>query len=322
MQHLKELLAGVMRVDGQPPVKVVATVVVVIGCFICHRLLMLAVTRHTEDPAVRYHWRKGSGYSWFGLAVLLVGFLWFQAFETLGTFLGLLSAGVTIALRDIVANIAGWFYLVARRPFEVGDRIQLGDNIGDVIDINVFHFTLLEVGNWVDAEQSTGRIIHIPNNRLMTQALANYSKGFHFIWNEVPVLVTFESDWKRAKNILRSIADRVAVMASQEAEKHVRQAARRFLVYYPNLTPIVYTSVKDSGVLLTIRYLCEPRNRRGSQAEIWEAVLDAFAGEPNIEFAYPTQRFFRVPGDSDDPFAPPDRPPMGTGPLAARGHSR
>ena len=66
----------------------------------------------------------------------------------------------------------------------------------------IFMFTLMEIGNWVDADQSTGRVIHIPNGKVFKEVLANYSKGFQYIWNEIPVLVTFESNWKKAKEIL------------------------------------------------------------------------------------------------------------------------
>lgn len=64
------------------------------------------------------------------------------------------------------------------------------------------------------------------------------------------------------------------------------------MIFYNKLTPVVYTTVKDSGVMLTIHYLCDPRKRRGSEQEIWENVLDAFAEHDNIDFAYPTQRFY------------------------------
>ena len=72
----------------------------------------------------------------------------------------------------------------------------------------------------------------------------------------------------------------------------MRRAARKFMIFYTKLTPTVYTSVKESGVLLTIRYLCEPRRRRSSEEEIWEDVLTRFAGCDNIDFAYPTRRYY------------------------------
>jgi small-conductance mechanosensitive channel len=72
----------------------------------------------------------------------------------------------------------------------------------------------------------------------------------------------------------------------------VREAAKKVMIFYSKLTPIVYTSVKDSGVLLTLRYLCDPRRRRTTAQGIWEDILDKFAECPDIDFAYPTQRFY------------------------------
>ena len=76
--------------------------------------------------------------------------------------------------------------------------------------------------------------------------------------------------------------------------RRVREASSRYMIFYKNLTPKVYTSVQDSGVLLTIRYLCAPRQRRGSQEAIWEDILEAFAARTDIDFAYPTKRFYNA----------------------------
>jgi len=305
MDRLHGLLQNIIPSNSDVRTQLVGTVLIIFGCWLCHHLLIAVVWRRTAEPEVRHRWWKASGYTWSGIALILLGFLWFRAFTTVGTFFGLVSAGIAIALRDLVANVAGWVFLLTRRPFEVGDRVQLGTHSGDVVDINVFHFTLLEIGNWVAADQSTGRIIHIPNGQVMSQALANYGKGFHFIWNEMPVLLTFESNWQKAKDILLAIANSKAEGASQKAGEHARKASRRFMVYYQKLTPIVYTTVRESGVLLTIRYLCEPRRRRGTETDIWEAVLVAFAAEPDIDFAYPTSRFYTTSSESMPLPAPP-----------------
>ena len=150
-----------------------------------------------------------------------------------------------------MANLVGWAFILWRRPFEVGDRIQIGDTAGDVIDLRIFQFTLLEIGNWVDADQSTGRVIHVNNGQVFTLSVANFSKGFEYIWNEVPVLVTFESNWEKAKGILGAIAAKHGEDLSTAAEEKLRQAARKFMIFYSKLTPTVYTSVRDCGVLLT-----------------------------------------------------------------------
>ena len=134
--------------------------------------------------------------------------------------------------------------------------------------------------------------MHLPNSMVLTETIANYSKGFQYIWNEISVLVTFESNWKKAKDILMKIGSRHAEHLSASAEKKLKQASKKYMIFYKTLTPTVYTSVRDCGVLLTIRYLIDPRSRRSSEQLIWEDILGEFAACSNIDFAYPTQRFY------------------------------
>ncbi|MDA0747750.1 MAG: mechanosensitive ion channel [bacterium] len=272
--------------------KLLISLVLILGLGLLHRVALNIASRQTEDVRVQYRLRKTITYTVSVLGVLLVGRLWLEGFHSLSIYLGLLSAGLAIALREPVVNLAGWAFILWRRPFDVGDRIQIGSHAGDVIDQRIFQFTMLEIGNWVDADQSTGRIIHVPNGKVFGEALANYTSAFQYIWNEVPVLITFESDWKKAKEILQAIAVERSENLSEFAQRQIRSAARKFMIFYTNLTPTVYTSVKDSGVLLTVRYLCDPRRRRGTEQAIWEDILTAFAAYKEIDFAYPTQRFF------------------------------
>jgi small-conductance mechanosensitive channel len=263
----------------------------------CRHLFLRLLWKRTDDVRFYYRTRKSSAYIAVVLSFLVIGRIWFDAFEGAGTYLGLLSAGLAIALKDLVASVAGWLYLLWRRPFEVGDRIQIGSHSGDVIDIRLFRFTLMEIGNWVEADQSTGRVIHVPNSRVLTEVIANYNKGFEHIWNELPVLVTFESNWTKAKSILQQIADRHALEHSKTAAEALRMAAKKSMIVYTTLTPRVWTSVADSGILLTVRYLCNPRQRRGTAEMIWEDVLRQFDSCADIDFAYPTVRRFINPDE-------------------------
>ena len=78
----------------------------------------------------------------------------------------------------------------------------------------------------------------------------------------------------------------------KEAEKEIFRASRSFMIYYTHLTPIVYTKVEDSGVKLTIRYLCNPRSRRGTENQIWQDILTEFEKHDDINLAYPTIRYY------------------------------
>ena len=270
--------------------RVFISVLVIIILFVLRRALLAVIGRRVEDPASRYRWAKSSAYtaSLIGLAVVIQ--IWFVALRSLSTFLGLLSAGLAIALRDLVADFAGWLFILFRRPFDLGDRIQIGAHAGDVIDRRIFQFSIMEIGNWVGADQSTGRVIHIPNQRVFLEPLANYSAGFPYLWNELKVLVTLESDWKKAKTLFAQITKEITKDVVEEAQGPRKEEDQRFLIHYRTLTPTVYTSVEESGVLLTVRYLCRPRERRGTSEALWEEILQAVSRTEGIELAYPTQR--------------------------------
>ena len=277
-----------VSVQGQ----IAVSCIIVLVLLVARRLVLGLVWGQTHDAKLRYRWQKATTYLVSLLGVLLLGRVWFGGFHEAGNFLGLFAAGIAIALKDILVNIAGWLFMIWRRPFLVGDRIQIGTMAGDVIDVRLFHFTLNEIGNWVDADQSTGRVIHIPNGRVLTDVIANYSEGFEYIWNEIPVLVTMESDWERAKQILLEIVQRDSAEIVKAAEESVRHSTKKFMILYTTLTPTVYTKVGEDGVVLTMRYLCEPRKRRVTEQTIWEDVLRAFEKEPNIDLGYITRRGF------------------------------
>ena len=282
--------AELLGMDAATQGRVLSSVLVIIILFVLRRALLAVVSRRVEDPTSRYRWAKTSAYtaSLIGLAVVIQ--IWFIALRSLSTFLGLLSAGLAIALRDLVADFAGWLFILFRRPFDLGDRIQIGSHAGDVIDRRIFQFSIMEIGNWVGADQSTGRVIHIPNQRVFLEPLANYSAGFPYLWNELKVLVTLESDWKKAKTLFAEITKEITKDVVAEAQGPRKEGDQRFLIHYRTLTPAVYTSVEESGVLLTVRYLCRPRERRGTSEALWEEILQAVSRTEGIELAYPTQR--------------------------------
>lgn len=273
--------------------KILFSLSIIIFLWLIKRIIQKIIWIKVENLYKKYRLRKNLGYIIFIIGFVFILRIWVTGIGQFATFIGLLSAGLAIALKDFVANLAGWIFIVWRRPLEVGDRIQIGSQMGDVIDIRIFAFTLMEIGaERVSAEQSTGRVVHIPNGKVMTEHLANYSKGFKYIWNEIPVLITFESNWRTAKDTILEIGNNHAMHLSERAEKKVKEASKKFLIFYNKLTPMVYISVKASGVEITLRYLCEPKSRRMTENLIWQDILAAFEKHDDIEFAYPTQRFY------------------------------
>lgn len=292
MLFFDNLLESIPYLNTPFGIKIIKSLLTIALLSLLRILIQQFILKRISDVKSHYQGRKILNSITFILGLVIVGRLWYDGVQSLLTYLGLVSAGIAIALKDPIVNFAGWIYILSRKPFEVSNRIQLGEYSGDVIDISTFQISILEIGNWVDADQSTGRIVHIPNGKIFTHELANYDKGFKYIWNEIRVVVTFESNWKAAKKLLLEIANNKGENISIKMDRQIKQAAQKYMIYYKKLTPIVYTDVKDHGIQLSIRHLCESRKRRGYTEAIWEDILTEFAKHDDIDLAYPTTRFY------------------------------
>lgn len=270
--------------------KAFASVVVVLVVVLA-RLAALRAIHRTQEPEFSYRADKGLAYSAVIVAGLALTWIWLDSVNNLATYIGIVSAGIAISLSDLLKNVVAWAFILIRRPFKIGDRIEVDGLKGDVVDVRLFRFTMLEVGgDMVAADQSTGRLLHVPNGIVFTEAIANYTEGFEYVWHELEVLVTFESDWRAARTIVeRAVKDHgIGSLATSAAE--LRSTARKYNIKVGSLSPIVYMTVKDSGVLLTGRFLIDPRKQRGADEAAWIVILDGFAAEENVDLAYPTYR--------------------------------
>lgn len=126
--------------------KAIQSAVVVLIVVVLRRVVLRIIHSRIQDPEVWYRARKIATYTSTLLVLFFLLRIWLIQLENFATFLGLLSAGVAIVLSDVLKNLAGWAYLLTRRPFRAGDRVEIGDHAGDVIDIPVFRFSLLETG--------------------------------------------------------------------------------------------------------------------------------------------------------------------------------
>jgi small-conductance mechanosensitive channel len=239
------------------------------------------LARHLIGPMLKsrhakYYWGKA------GVYLMLVGggwcmvCIWFAGVGSLVTVLGLFSAGMAIALKDPLVNLAGFLAILIRRPFRIGQRVQIGEQAGDVVDIRSLHFTLLEVGKWVRGEQSTGRLVHIPNGLIFTMPLINYQGGFDYLWNELTLVLPPGTDFNSARSKLLEIVTRHAETDESSVRREIDSLSGEIMIRYQNLSPIVYLAVQDGKALLTARYLCHTRQRRVTESHIWEELLIAF----------------------------------------------
>jgi len=289
------------------PWRLIAVAAVLVAAFFVYRLVDRQIRGHVADPEKRHRYRKRVGYTIAALVVLGLGIVFFERLRGVGTLLGFIGAGLAIALREYLTAFLAWFYIIGQRNIGLGNRIEVSGVRGDVIDIGVFKITLVEVRGEGLGEQSSGRLVTVPNFKILTEPVYHFTTGSPFVWDEIDFTVTFESDWEKARDLVEEVGNEVFRPHREEIETGFRQLESDYAFRYGVTTPIVYTSIGGSGINLRLRYLTHVRQRRGNRDAISRHILQRFREEPNIELAYPTSRVYRTEIDVQR-FTEPLRP--------------
>jgi small-conductance mechanosensitive channel len=274
--------------------KLVVFLVVAAVMYLLARLARQVISRQVPDINRRHTMRKWVSYGAGFLLMIVAVALFADALTGLGTIFAVILAGVAIALQDLLKSVVGWIYISGRTGVEVGSRVEVEGVVGDVIDIGVLKTTLLEIGNLVYGRQSTGRLVTVPNSRMIASSVFMSTRANPFVWQEMRVVITFESDWVRAEEIMRKIADELHAEVAPQLEQGFTRMEKRYAFKYGATTPIVYLSLAENGVELDLRLLVPVRRRRGSVDQITRRILKEFASEPNVRIAYPTYRIYRA----------------------------
>lgn len=216
----------------------------------------------------------------FGVVVniILLILIWESKITKLMTLISFVSAALAFALRDFVYNFFAGIYINVKKPFKVEDRVEVDGIVGDVVNVSSLTFDILEVSSKDNGEQSTGIMIHIPNSKVFNGGVKNYTEAFKYIWDEISVRVPIDSDIDNAKNMLYDIVrnNEVVKRIPRKMKSELNSAIGEYRIYYNKLDPIIYTSIEDSCVVLTIRYLAHPKKVRNIRSDIYTKVLEAF----------------------------------------------
>ena len=266
-------------------IRIIITLFLIIIFHLLKKSICLYVNKSNSDSKDIIKYKKISSQSINILLVMVIIPIWMNESKDILTFIGILSAGLAFAFRDVVANFLGWLIIITQKPFQIGDRIKLGKSIGDVIAMDWFYTTIIEVIVNDDKTygQSTGRIIYIPNIKVLTEELINETNSFPFTWDELEINLTLKSNWKKAKDILISIANNKVGDSEGEAKEALKIASKTLPIYYENLSHTIYTSMEPGRVCLNLRFICKARNFRNLKHALVEEILVEFSKHEDIE---------------------------------------
>ena len=251
-----------------------------VGVLIIHaafRVLEKTLPRRFGRADARYKVRKLIVFSGYFSILLFLAFLFEDRLGRLSFAFGIAGAGVAVALQDVVASIAGAFSIGFSKLYTVGDRVQIADTRGDVIDIGLLRTTLMETGNWVSKDLYNGRIVRIPNSLVLKGTVFNYSQGFQFLWDEIKLLFTTTSDCHYAREMLMRVARESIGEYLIEAQISWKVVSDNYKILKPSLEPIVTLNVNNGSLEFGLSYVVDYTKRTAKQDELFSKIVEAVA---------------------------------------------
>lgn len=233
-----------------------------------------------------YHRRKIIRYIFFILGFLALIPVFYERISYLPTLIAFTGAAFVISTKDITLNFIGWVLIHSKNGFSVGDRIEITNKQGEVINIGIMRFTLLEVNHLESSGLSTNRFIHVPNHLTITNSYFVISKELDIIWDETLIYLDISSDWEKAKKICLKILENNLDQSKidEKLGQEISEVSKDYLLKFGKTTPIVYLNLEESKIVLNLRYLCFVHQRRNHRDRIFTSILEKFEKEKKIKF--------------------------------------
>jgi small-conductance mechanosensitive channel len=278
-------LVGVTPENGR---KLLLSVILIVFLFLLsNSLSWLAGKIFTRRDSVRVTFWSQQAIHIFTAAVLILGLvsIWFEDPTKLTTAAGMVTAGVAFALQRVITAFAGYFVILRGKTFNVGDRIVMAGVRGDVIDLGFMQTTVMEMGQpppvqsappavWVRGRQYTGRIVTITNDKIFDEPVYNYSRDFPYLWEEMTLPVSYQSDRKRAEEILLEIARKHTVKINELGEDAIQNLERRYFMRRSELGPRVFFRLTDNWLEMSLRFLAQDAGVRELKDAMSRDIID------------------------------------------------
>ena len=267
--------------------------VVVVGTI---QFLRRYLKRKLPETSSRYKAQKAVEiFGYFFIIILTISYFT-GSIKDFTLAIGLFSAGIAITLQELFLSLAGSIYIFLVKVYAPGDRIEINGIKGDIIDIDSIYTTMMEIGQWVTSDNYSGRIVKLSNSFVFKGPVYNYSKDFPFIWDEIDVLIRYQSDMDKAKNIMISVASEILNEYTATSKKQWEQVVNKFYVENAVLDPTLAITLTDNWVKYNLRYIVDYKKRRMTQHLLYDNIHKKIE-ETNglIQLASTTVEVIKIP---------------------------
>jgi len=244
----------------------------------------------------RYKTKKISAFVGYLFTVILIIIVFNNKLSGFTIALGVAGAGIAFALQEVIASFAGWLAILFGGFYKTGDRVQLGGIKGDVMDIGVLRTTVMEIGQWVDADLYNGRIVLIANSFIFKEPVFNYSGDFPFLWDEIKIPIQYGSNYDKAKILFYEIAKKCIGDLTEKSQEKWNLLQKEFLLENAQTEPMVTLIATDNWVEFTLRYVVHFRKRRITKSDLFSQILtEVEKTKGEIKFASATFHLVEAP---------------------------
>ena len=239
-------------------------------------ILKLSFKKDLNAKEKYIYFKGGSALSRI-IIIILLTFVWIDYLKNFMTLITFISTAITLSIKEIIFNFFAGIYIRTSKVFSLEDRIEVNGIKGDVVNINRTGFDILEISDRENGEQSTGKIVHVPNSVVFTYPVKNYVKAFKYIWDEMKIKVPLNADITKTKKELYKIINKNSVVRDipKKMKSEVNESSAEYRIYFNNLDPIIYVEVVDDKVEIFMRFLVHPKKQRNVENSIWLDILKA-----------------------------------------------
>ena len=274
-------------------IKYVAWVIVIV-LFISY--LRRGLKKRLPDTATRYRSQKMVEVFGYALIIFLTISYFTGNIKDFTLAIGLLTAGITITLQELILSIAGSFYIFFVKVYKPGDRIEINGIKGDVIDIDSIYTTMMEIGEWVTSDNYSGRIVKLSNSFVFKGAIYNYSQDFPFVWDEFNLPIRYGSDTELAKKIVVSIASETLSEFVNKSLANWKEVVAKYYIEDAIVEPTLAITLTDNWIQFNLRYIVDYKKRRMTKHLLHEKIEKAFQDtDGKVLLASATVEIVKIP---------------------------
>jgi len=268
--------------------KLLSSFLVLLLTMVANRVLRNVLKARVKDPTQAHTLNMLVRNSIFLVGSVVILLIWLGAGSDLTVAMGILGAGIAFASQEVIGSFAGYVNIVTGNLFRIGDRVRIGHVTGDVLDVSILRTTVMEIGEWVQADQYTGRLVTVANRFVFSDPVFNYTQHWPYLWDEITIPITYNSDWRRAGELMLEHGREYTAHLQAQAQAQLRSLGNTYPIREATVEPTLYLVMTDNWIEMTLRYVVEAQARRQVKAQLHHELLQHFESESGITVASAT----------------------------------